>query len=205
MASAAPCFSEARQHRWRSCQRCRHQPRPAMSRYARCMNANHCSGNWLAGSRVGTLGCSLVQPCCCLHSTLLRRLSPQSSAPGYHTRSQLSLCAAAIPLAAITAQQALQPAAAISASHWPATIASGGIFLVSCAAAALLLSAIPLLWQLARTANRMESMLQVHAASTLLALLAGTSSTVSASNHAVSYKYVRLVSCVQDVRSCSMA
>eukprot|EP00878_Enallax_costatus_P033383 GHUV01036809.1.p1 GENE.GHUV01036809.1~~GHUV01036809.1.p1 ORF type:complete len:268 (+),score=73.86 GHUV01036809.1:615-1418(+) len=92
---------------------------------------------------------------------ICRLPAQQSNSFRPRTRSQLTLCAAVIPLAAITAQQALQPAAAaVAASHWPVTLASGGIFLVCCAAAALLLSAIPLLWQLARTANRMESMLQ---------------------------------------------
>lgn len=62
-----------------------------------------------------------------------------------------------LPFAAIAASAA--PAAA--APHLPALLSSSGVFILCCAAAALLLAGIPLLWSLARAANRMESMLQV--------------------------------------------
>lgn len=71
---------------------------------------------------------------------------------------------AAIALSAQQAASSTPPAAAVvaavTAPHLPAILTSAGVLIVCCAAAALLLAGIPLLWSLARAANRMESMMQ---------------------------------------------
>lgn len=84
------------------------------------------------------------------------------------TRNVLAY-ASALPFAAFAlTQQAASTAAPASAAavgataqHLPALLSSAGVLILCCAAAALLLAGIPLLWSLARAANRMESMLQV--------------------------------------------
>lgn len=74
-----------------------------------------------------------------------------------------------LPFAAIAASTAAGPTTqaptaavvAVTAPHLPAILSSAGVLILCCAAAALMLAGIPLLWSLARAANRMESMLQV--------------------------------------------
>lgn len=89
---------------------------------------------------------------------LRARERPQNS-----SRQHVVMFASLLPFAAlaVTQQQAAPQVVAAAAPHLPAMMSSVGLLVLCCAAAVLMLSAIPLLWSLARAANRMESMLQV--------------------------------------------